>query len=181
MTSGASGGQTASGRRVRTEATPRKRREPRLLLDPKRKERYLAALRLGATQRLAAVAAGVGESTADKTLARARAGDPKFKGWAEAVAEAEATSAIAALDTIRKAAADGDWKAAAWLLERRHGYARPAAITVTMPQLSSLPEQERLDLRTVAGRGQVAALLRGLPPRLLESIIRHDGAPAQAK
>jgi hypothetical protein len=77
------------------------------------------AIELGTTYRLAAQAAGIGETT--------------FKDWRrnypefdEAIMVAEGRAAMRWLARIEQAAADGVWQAAAWKLERRypHSYGR---------------------------------------------------------
>jgi len=77
------------------------------------------AIELGATQRLAAQAAGISESTFKDW----KKNKPEFE---EAVLAAEGKAAIRWLARIEQAAADGVWQAAAWKLERRypHSYGR---------------------------------------------------------
>lgn len=81
--------------------------------DTARKQRLLDALTAGATLKMAARAAGVSEDT----LARWRV---RHKGLADEMTQAEASGAVAALAQIQRAAANGSWQAAAWLLERRY-------------------------------------------------------------
>lgn len=71
------------------------------------------AIRIGATYELAAAYAGI---SAD-TFARWRANNA---GFAEKLREAEGQGAIGWLAKIEKAANDGDWRSAAWKLERRY-------------------------------------------------------------
>lgn len=78
-----------------------------------RVDRLLAALRLGATHRIAAQCAGIGVSTMRDWIRD----KPMF---AESVAEAEAYGAVLMLERITAAANEGTWQAAAWLLERRY-------------------------------------------------------------
>ena len=77
--------------------------------------RILDALRDGATYEIAARAAG----TSPRTFRRWRANHDDLR---QRVERAEAEGAEDALDVVRKAADEGDWRAASWLLERRHGY-----------------------------------------------------------
>lgn len=78
-----------------------------------RVDRCLAALRLGATHRIAAQCAGIGVSTMREWLRD----KPLF---ADAVREAESYGAVVMLERIVAAANEGTWQAAAWLLERRY-------------------------------------------------------------
>ena len=73
-------------------------------------------LALGASQRAACRAAGVSDSMLSQWVDRAEAGDPMFASIASAIASAE----VDLLRTVRGAADAGEWKAAAWLLERVH-------------------------------------------------------------
>lgn len=82
-------------------------------------DRIVEALELGATHELASACGGIAYST--------------FKAWMNdkeaflaAVQKAESKSALVALDRVRFAAQTGEWQAAAWLLERRHGYVKPS-------------------------------------------------------
>ncbi len=78
-----------------------------------RADAALAALRLGATYRLAAAAAGVSVDTFD----RWRSGNARF---AEKVRAVETEAIRDALTCINAAATAGNWHAAAWLLARRY-------------------------------------------------------------
>lgn len=80
-------------------------------------KRITQALDLGATRALAAAASGISY----ETLRAWCADDPRV---ARACEQAEAAGAQRALEVVKAAAAKGDWAAAAWLLERRHGYVR---------------------------------------------------------
>lgn len=79
----------------------------------------LRALKLGATYRLAAEAAGMTYTTLNEWMHD----DAEFS---EAVKKAEATRAQAAMRSIERAAKEGQWQAGAWYLERRypHEYGR---------------------------------------------------------
>jgi hypothetical protein len=71
------------------------------------------AIRLGTTYELAALSAGI----AYETFNEWRKTKPQFS---EALREAECAAALVWLTKIEKAATDGDWRAAAWKLERRY-------------------------------------------------------------
>ena len=80
---------------------------------PEAAERIIRAIRLGATNRLAAAAGGINVATFYRWLDADRA-------FRDAVKEAEGAAALAALAAIERAAQAGTWQAAAWLLERRY-------------------------------------------------------------
>lgn len=71
------------------------------------------AIRVGATYELAASYAGISEDT----FARWR---ERYADFADKLREAEGEGAIGWLAKIEKSANDGDWRAAAWKLERRY-------------------------------------------------------------
>lgn len=79
---------------------------------PERVKRFLDAVRLGSTYRLAAAYAGISHETYANWL------DSKPEFFA-AVKEAEGQAVVGWLAKIEKAANDGNWQAAAWKLERR--------------------------------------------------------------
>ena len=62
--------------------------------------------------------AGVSPATYYSWTKRARDGDPEFLEFLESIRTAEASSEISNVTRVR-GAAGGDWKAAAWFLERR--------------------------------------------------------------
>lgn len=80
---------------------------------PERVERIITAIRMGATQRLAASYAGVDEDT----IIRWRKVYPEF---ADAFKTAEGEASVGWLRKIEEAADGGAWQAAAWKLERRY-------------------------------------------------------------
>ena len=92
-------------------------------LTPEVTKRICQAVKLGATYKLAAQAAGVSEKTFCVWMARGREGGPgsaKFVEFLQAIKDSEGEGAETCLAVIRKAALDGIWTAAAWLLERRY-------------------------------------------------------------
>jgi hypothetical protein len=113
------------------------------------KTKLLQALAFGATQRLAAEYAGVGESTFRAWMASKRGAE--FLALQAAVKEATAKGSVGALAKIQKAATDGQWQAAAWLLERRHPeeYGRRQIVALTRAPIVAEPA----DLEAAAVRG----------------------------
>ncbi len=115
---------------------------------PETLERLLEAIRLGATFKMAAEYAGISRSTMYNYInagKKAKPGTKKAQFYAELV-KAESDGAISSLAVIDKAALKGDWKAAAWKLERRHGYHRDGCAQIqTENRTEKLPENT-LDL-----------------------------------
>lgn len=104
----------------------------------------LRALKLGATYRLAAEAAGIHRDTLNQWMHD----DPDFS---DDVKKAEATMATNALRKIEQAANDGSWQAAAWKLERRfpHEYGRTVqehtgeqSLNITIMKRANAPESK---------------------------------------
>lgn len=79
---------------------------------PERISAILDAIRLGVPRELAARASGINPDTF-YTWQKEK---PEFS---DAVNEAEAKSTLALVAKVQKAASDGNWTAAAWMLERR--------------------------------------------------------------
>lgn len=91
----------------------------RTKLTPEVHEQIVAALRLGATHRIAFTSAGIAERTFYEWLERGGAGDEPWAQFAQDVESALGQAAVGWLGTIQTAAEDGNWTAAAWKLERR--------------------------------------------------------------
>lgn len=100
-------------------------------LTPETVAKVAQAIKAGATRRLAAEYAGVGESTLLHWLAATTKATEPLR---VAVQKAEADSGVAALARIQTAAQNGDWKAAAWILEHRfpNEYGRRSALAVAI-------------------------------------------------
>lgn len=80
---------------------------------PETVSRIVEAVRLGATYELAMAYAGIGHTQFHVWMNT----KPEF---AEAVKNAEGAAAVGWLAKIEQAAAEGNWQAAAWKLERRY-------------------------------------------------------------
>lgn len=78
---------------------------------PKQRQHLIDLLESGLPVTLAAAAAGIGRTTFYNWM-----NDAKF---AEQVEAAQARAVAPLLDRIRTAATNGQWQAAAWILERR--------------------------------------------------------------
>ena len=89
-----------------------------------RRERIIKAIAAGCTYEMAADYAGISRTTLWSWLRQGE--DPKKKTYCtflNEVKSAEIEGAIVHLGTITQASAK-DWKASAWMLERRHGYSK---------------------------------------------------------
>ena len=86
-------------------------------------DKVCIAIRAGNYAKVAAAMAGVGETTYYKWLEMADEPNAKkeYREFRESVERAEAEAEVAAIARIRQAADNGDWKAAGWYLERKHG------------------------------------------------------------
>lgn len=101
-------------------------------LTPKTEARLVEAIRLGLTLRLACQYAGIYDGTLRRWLVKGAAQpNSRFGRLRAAIEAAEGDAAAALMASIRAAArplkdadgkviAAGDWRAAAWILERRH-------------------------------------------------------------
>lgn len=84
-------------------------------------ERLLQAIRLGATYKNACNYAGISFDTFRRWIAKGeKESSGKWHDFFCAVRKAEGEALVGWLARIEKAAQDGDWKAAAWKIERRY-------------------------------------------------------------
>ena len=101
-----------------------------------RKERIVKAIEAGCTYEMSADYAGISRTTLWAWLRKGE--DPKEKSYCtflNAVKKAEIEGAMVHLGTITQAS-QKDWKASAWMLERRHGYSKDRP--------TSQPDQEEI-------------------------------------
>ena len=133
-------------------------------LNEETKARLIEGIRLGMTNKLAAQYAGIAESTFYLWREKARDGEPEYIELLESLKRAEAQSAAHALAVIKKAAQNGTWSAAAWLLERRHQYKRDAQVT---PEPEEINTTELVDPTTEDGREAIVAHVAELPEELI--------------
>lgn len=141
----------------------------RIKLNEARKKAILQAIQLGATYEIAAENAGIARSTLWNWLKKGEEQSTgQFATFLDAFKKAEARAALGALATINRASTDGDWKAAAFLLERRHNFKRDAQhlrsdqITQEKPEekLASTPleimTRQAEELRTAIKKAEAA-------------------------
>lgn len=89
-----------------------------------RKERILEAIRAGCTYEVASDYAGITRSTLWAWIKKGELGkDKNYQTFLNEIKKAESEGCISLLGTIKQASLK-DWKAGAWILERRYGYSR---------------------------------------------------------
>ena len=145
--------------------------EESLKLNETTKGRLIEGIRLGMTNKLAAAYAGISESTFYLWLQQARDGDQEKSELLESLKRAEAESAAHSLAVIKKAAQDGTWQAAAWVLERRHNFRRE--IVIDEPEVDS---GELVAPNTTEGREAIVATIADLPEDLILAALNRRNA-----
>ena len=121
-------------------------------------KRLIEASKLGLTRELQCEYAGIGRSTLHRWLAKGRlAQKGKNRELWLALNRAEAEGAARAMKKI-VAAQDKDWKAAAWFMERRHGYCRNGPAEASRERIAEqiVSEDESESLRRQIGEVQEA-------------------------
>jgi hypothetical protein len=111
--------------------------DPREVLDPKKRTKICGLLSLGYSRNMAAEYVGCDPSTISRTAKR----DEAFRAQ---LADAESETSIDALRLIRHTGSqERYWRAAAWVLERRHPdeYGRRAPNTFTGEQVMRILER----------------------------------------
>ncbi len=78
---------------------------------------YIAA---GAYLKHAAESAGISHQAARLWMSRGKSGEEPYASFRKDVNAAQAKDAVRDVQVISKAGVEGDWKAAAWKLERKH-------------------------------------------------------------
>lgn len=94
-------------------------------------ERFCKAIVLGAKVPDACRAAGFSHSRYRELASDGERNPDGPNGWIVRMTEEARGQAVASLlASIRKSAAAGQWQAAAWILERAHGYRKPPEVEV---------------------------------------------------
>ena len=149
---------------------------------PETRKKILWALRLGNYRKASAEYAGISERTLCDWLSRGAEAEPGYADFCSDVLEAEQVAEIRALGVIQQAA-NRDWKAAAWFLERKfpQRYCTRAAVFLAKrldvddpDDLDALGDEE-LDDEVLRLLGEVA---HSLPRQKLKAAIaREDPLP----
>lgn len=94
-------------------------------------KRIIQAIQMGATYEIAAEHAGICRKTLYSWIEKGKTASrgSKYYTFLHDFRKAEARAALTSLTTIQKEIQNGDWKAAAWFLDRRAGFRRDATIT----------------------------------------------------
>ena len=135
------------------------------------KARLVEGIQLGMTNKLAAQYAGISEQCFYQWRDKAKAGNPEHVELFESLKRAEAQSAAHSLAVIKKAAQDGTWTAAAWMLERRHNFRRDPVVEVEAVDTSEL-----VDPNTAEGRAAIIAHVAELPDDIILAALNRGAA-----
>ena len=103
------------------------------------REKILESLALGATIQMACDAAGISRTTFYDFLKKAESQGGQYRTFSNNVNKASAEGALQLLGVVQ-AASERDWKAGAWILERRYGYHRDGIDNSRKKQEIILPE-----------------------------------------
>ena len=136
-------------------------------LTPETQTKYLNGLKLGLTKELAASYAGVGERPIYDWIARGNA-EPEsiYSQFSQAVKEAEGQCAAVCMGRIQRAAEEGSWQAASWIMERRFGYRRDSLISLST-ETADDTELTVVDPNAADGRALVIEHVSKLPEDLI--------------
>ena len=124
----------------------------RTKLNEEVKKRIISAIQMGATYEIAAEHAGICRKTLYSWIEKGKEASKGSKHYTflHDFRKAEARAALTSLTTIQKEIQNGDWKAAAWFLDRRAGFRRDATISneTNISQTETQQSQE-IDYRSM--------------------------------
>jgi len=103
----------------------------RTKLNQELQKRIISAIQMGATYEIAAEHAGICRKTLYSWIEKGKTANKgsTFYTFLHEFRKAEARAALTSLTTIQREIQNGDWKAAAWFLDRRAGFRRDATIS----------------------------------------------------
>ena len=136
-------------------------------LTPDLQAKFCQGIKLGMTYRLACGYVGISEGTLYRWLQEAEQGQELQREFRDAVKTAEALGAAHSLAVIHRAAEDGNWTAAAWVLERRHCYRKDSAPVVEAVMHQIEDHQVMIDMDSEDGRNQIIEELARLPQEVI--------------
>ena len=151
-------------------------------LTPELSRDFCKAIQLGMTYKLCCDYVGISEPTFYRWLQEAdRPGGRKAqRDFRKALKTAEAKGAAHSLAVIHRAAEDGNWTAAAWILERRHGY-RKEVLPMFTEEEAADPISKAPDPKTAKGREHIIAEVSRLPEEFLLAALSKKVAVGEAK
>ena len=128
-------------------------------------KRIIQAIQMGATYEIAAEHAGICRKTLYSWIEKGKTASRGSKHYTflHEFRKAEARAALTSLTTIQKEIQNGDWKAAAWFLDRRAGFRRDATITneANLSQTKEQQEEQVMDYRRMLV-SQISELKEGM-------------------
>lgn len=109
-------------------------------------QKFVEAIKMGCTYALASQYAGVNPSTFYLWMKNGKnESSPEESEFYKTIKRAEAEGAMTSLNLIQKAGLD-DWRASAWLMERRHQYIKTNQIKVQEPEEESTKHKTTVEL-----------------------------------
>jgi len=150
-------------------------------LTPGLQEDFCKAIQLGMTYKLSCAYVGISEPTFYRWLQEAEkpTGRKAQKDFRKALKAAEAKGAAHSLAVIRRAADDGNWTAAAWILERRHGFRKE--IPQQLLEIREDAIEDAPDPRTQKGRDHIITEVSRLPEEFLLAALSRKVEVGEAK
>ena len=150
-------------------------------LTPELSRDFCKAIQLGMTYKLCCAYVGIAEPTFYRWLKEADkpGGRKAQRDFRQALKAAEAKGAAHNLAIIHRAAEEGSWQAAAWVLERRHGYRKEVA-----PIFTDVVEEviiEAPDPKTEKGREHIITEVSRLPEEFLLAALSKKVEVGEAK
>lgn len=134
-------------------------------LTPEMTKKIVAKMRDGLAGEVAAQAHGVGKSTFWQWLRFGRRGDAAYVEFAKAITRARAAGEYKLVQAIVAGAAE-DWRAAAFILERRYpkrwNKPKEAPVSIVVPEAKK-PDETLLS--------EAVDLFKKLPPELRKQIV----------
>lgn len=146
---------------------------------PEVREKVLTALRMGHYRAVAATYAGISHETLRRWVKEAEnpTADPEFRAFRNEIQIAESQAEVIDLGFIRQAARDGEWRAAAWRLERAHpdrwGKKDQSEVHVTGEI------NHNVEIMVGADPISIGALAQSLANRALDQGERHEVVDAE--
>ena len=150
-------------------------------LTPELSRDFCKAIQLGMTYKLCCHYVGISEPTFYRWLQEADkpGGRKEQKEFRKALKAAEAKGAAHNLAIIHRAAEEGSWQAAAWVLERRHGYRKEVVPMFT--EVVAEPIIEAPDPKTEKGREHIITEVSRLPEEFLLAALSKKIEAGEAK